>query len=88
VLAFAREYKDNAVIVAVGLRWAEKTNGGRVWPRGAFDAALDLDRYSFAHPHAQQSVAALFADFPATVSIANVRNPAHSKIPPKRDTAI
>ena len=43
VIAFAREHRRHAVIVAVGRHLAPKTNAGRDWPRGdEWDAVLRL----------------------------------------------
>jgi len=45
-LAFARRYRDEAVIVAVGRRFATLTDGGRRLPQASdWDAALDLHGY-------------------------------------------
>ena len=93
MLAFAREYKDDAVIVAVGSRWADKTNGGRVWPRGALNAELDLERYSIVGHRVEirdhkYSVNQLFADLPVAFLIAKMREPVQGTVIPARETAV
>jgi (1->4)-alpha-D-glucan 1-alpha-D-glucosylmutase len=47
VVAFARTYGSNAIVVAVGRLFAAFTEGGRRWPSpAAWDAALVLDGFS------------------------------------------
>ena len=46
VIAFARIHAGNAIIVAVGRRFAQLTDGGRRWPRASdWNAELDLDGF-------------------------------------------
>lgn len=45
ILAFAREYRDDAVIVAVGKHFSSVTDSGRHWPSQSWDAALDLGKF-------------------------------------------
>ncbi len=52
VLAFARIFQGEAIIVAVGRHFAPLTDAGRHWPRcGAIEATLRLERY-----HIEQDV--------------------------------
>jgi (1->4)-alpha-D-glucan 1-alpha-D-glucosylmutase len=67
VIAFARTYRDDAVIAAVGKRFADLTQQGRAWPIDTFDAALDLTGFA-AQNLAQDGrlqLQRLFVDFPA-----------------------
>ena len=69
VIAFAREHEGNVAIVAVGRHFADITDHGRHWPRGAFDATIDVSDYALpnASPDGTLPAATLFADFPAAV---------------------
>lgn len=67
VLAFARSYQNDAVIVAVGKQFADLTQQGRKWPADAFNAALDLTGLAesgFAED-GRLELNRLFTDFPA-----------------------
>jgi (1->4)-alpha-D-glucan 1-alpha-D-glucosylmutase len=67
VIAFARRYRGEAVIVAVGRNFANVTQQGRIWPVETFDAALDLTGYA-AHNLSHDrhlTLEALFTNFPA-----------------------
>lgn len=46
VIAYAREYEGNAVLVAVGRHFADITGEGRHWSRRSFDATLDTSAYA------------------------------------------
>lgn len=77
VIAFARCYKADAVLVAVGRHLAKFTEHGRVWPRDPIDATLDLSNYTgdFDKPDMSKSAfpcGALFANFPAAILEAKV----------------
>ncbi|BEV46531.1 malto-oligosyltrehalose synthase [Afipia carboxidovorans] len=68
VIAFARIYRKQAVIVAV-LRWfAPFTDGGRMWPHGTIDGALKIDglRVGQGSP-TELRLSELFADLPVAV---------------------
>jgi len=77
VLAFARRYDRDAVIVAVGRHMAPLTGNGVHWPRGAeWDATLVISGFQVTSDHleperklprAELPVAQLFADLPVAV---------------------
>ncbi|MEH2511993.1 (1-_4)-alpha-D-glucan 1-alpha-D-glucosylmutase [Nitrobacteraceae bacterium AZCC 1564] len=72
VIAFARQSKSDAVIVAVGRCLAKFTDDGRTWPREPIDATLDLSNYAGDFETANVSKAAipcnpLFSNFPAAI---------------------
>ena len=83
VIAFARTHEGNAIIVAVGRRFAELTDGGRQWPHASdWKAELDLagfDRVEMLEPTIPPTsldpgpVSALFATIPVAILRANVR---------------
>jgi (1->4)-alpha-D-glucan 1-alpha-D-glucosylmutase len=64
VIAYAREHGDNAVIVAVGRHFAGLTDGGRHWPRAAFDAMIDTRAYAV-----ETSAGAVRADKPSIATL-------------------
>ncbi|MGB3448836.1 MAG: malto-oligosyltrehalose synthase [Xanthobacteraceae bacterium] len=75
VIAYAREYKGNAVIVAVGRHFADVTERGRHWPHRTFDAAMDTSAYTIdSIPRVAKTtklpVAVLFEHFPAAIATA------------------
>lgn len=77
VIAFARRFKSDVVIVVVGRCLAKFTDHGRVWPREPIDAALDLGNYSGDFETTNVSKAAipcsaLFSNFPAAILKATV----------------
>ncbi len=85
IIAYAREHQDNAVIVAVGRGFAGITEGGRHWPRAAFDATLDISAYTVDTPDRAERtgklpVAAAMTDLPALALMARKRE--------RRDAAI
>jgi (1->4)-alpha-D-glucan 1-alpha-D-glucosylmutase len=75
VIAFARVWNGEAVVIAVGRHFARFTQGGRHWPRGAdWDASLDIDNYGVAYDalnqtalNASLSVGELFKSVPVAV---------------------
>ncbi|MBV9983755.1 MAG: malto-oligosyltrehalose synthase, partial [Bradyrhizobium sp.] len=77
VVAFARRYDRDAVIVAVGRHMASLTGNGVHWPRGAeWDATLVVNGFQVTSdqlvperklPAAELPVAQLFADLPVAV---------------------
>lgn len=72
VVAYARSYKGDAVIVAVGRHFADVTQHGRQWQRNAFDATLDTSAYAVDTSSgvvrtSKLPVAMLMANFPAAV---------------------
>jgi len=78
VIAFARQLKSEAVIVAVGRRLAKFSDHGRVWPREPIDATLDLSNYAGDFEIANVSKAAipcraLFDNFPAAILKVNLQ---------------
>ncbi|MBV9632599.1 MAG: malto-oligosyltrehalose synthase [Xanthobacteraceae bacterium] len=81
VIAFARIHAGNAVIVVVGRRFAQLTDGGRRWPRAAdWNAELDItgfDQIEILAPNrapvAQARLSALFATIPVAILRAEVR---------------
>jgi (1->4)-alpha-D-glucan 1-alpha-D-glucosylmutase len=93
VIAFARQFKSDAVIIAVGRRLAKFSDDGRVWPREPIDAALDLSNYAGDFETANVSKAAipcsaLFTKFPATiVRVKAVHPSAKEKSPAMRKAA-
>lgn len=46
VIAYAREHKNNAVVVVVGRGFSQITEEGQHWPQRAFDAELDMSEYA------------------------------------------
>jgi (1->4)-alpha-D-glucan 1-alpha-D-glucosylmutase len=46
VIAYARRYKADAAIIAVGRHFTDITDRGRYWPHTAFDAMLDTSAYA------------------------------------------
>jgi len=78
VIAFARRFKTDAVIVAVGRRMAKLTDEGRIWPRAAFNAALDVSGYTLEPSiggveNGRLPVERIFTHFPACILKAKVR---------------
>jgi len=83
VIAFARTYAGNAIIVAVGRRFGQLTDGGRRWPRASdWKAELDLagfDQIETLEPTSapvnsdRGHLSALFATIPVAILRANVR---------------
>jgi (1->4)-alpha-D-glucan 1-alpha-D-glucosylmutase len=83
VIAFARTHAGRAIIVAVGRRFGQLTDGGRQWPRASdWNAELDLERFDQiellepANPPASYDrayLSALFATIPVAILRANVR---------------
>jgi (1->4)-alpha-D-glucan 1-alpha-D-glucosylmutase len=75
VIAFARVWNGEAVVIAVGRHFARFTQGGRHWPRGAdWDASLDIDNYGVIYDalnqtalNASLSVGELFKSVPVAV---------------------
>lgn len=83
-IAFARCHGQQAVIVAVGKRFAEFTQQGRVWPNNNFDAALDLSDYIVDADTGQHKgefpLGNLFLNFPAAVLKARLGITGRSRI--------
>jgi (1->4)-alpha-D-glucan 1-alpha-D-glucosylmutase len=80
VVAYAREHEEIAVIVAVGRHFADLTERGRHWPRGAFNATLDTSAYAVdtsadAIRTNKLPVAMLLTDLPAAVLTARRLSP-------------
>jgi (1->4)-alpha-D-glucan 1-alpha-D-glucosylmutase len=83
VLAFARTHAGNAIIVAVGRRFAQLTGDGRRWPRASdWKAELDLagfDQTEMLQPtsapasYDRAHLSTLFAAIPVAILRANVR---------------
>jgi (1->4)-alpha-D-glucan 1-alpha-D-glucosylmutase len=81
VIAFARIHAGSAIIVAVGRRLAQLTDGGRQWPRGSdWKAELDLTGFDQTEmleptraPVARAHLSTLFATIPVAILRANVR---------------
>ena len=81
VIAFARIHAGNALIVAVGRRFAQLTDGGRRWPRAAdWNAELDMTGFDQIEilaptraPVAQARLSALFATIPVAILRSEVR---------------
>jgi (1->4)-alpha-D-glucan 1-alpha-D-glucosylmutase len=79
VIAFARTHGDEAIIVAVGRRFAQLTDGGRRWPRGSdWNAELDIkgfDQIEMLEPasYDRAHLSALFATIPVAILRASVR---------------
>ena len=83
VIAFARAHAGNAIIVAVGRRFAQLTGAGRQWPRASdWNAELDLagfDQIETLEPTSapvnsdRGHLSALFATIPVAILRANVR---------------
>jgi (1->4)-alpha-D-glucan 1-alpha-D-glucosylmutase len=83
VLAFARTHAGNAIIVAVGRRFAQLTGDGRRWPRASdWKAELDLagfDQTEMLQPtsapasYDRAHLSTLFATIPVAILRANVR---------------
>ncbi len=74
VVAFARRYGGDAVIIAVGKSLAPVTQGGRVWPDAeAYDGAIVTRGYSFEGISGNQlPLADAFKHLPAAVLKANI----------------
>jgi len=75
VIAFARRYEDDVVVVAVGRHFADVTERGRKWPDGAFNVTLDTSAYvvdtpSGAKQTSKLSVAMPMANLPVAVMTA------------------
>jgi (1->4)-alpha-D-glucan 1-alpha-D-glucosylmutase len=80
VVAYAREHEEIAVIVAVGRHFADLTERGRLWPRGAFNATLDTSAYAVDTSSDvirtnKLPVAMLMANLPAAVLTARRLSP-------------
>jgi len=81
VIAFARIHAGNAVIVAVGRRFAQLTDGGRRWPRASdWNAELDITGFDqieilapTSAPVVQARLSALFQTIPVAILRAEVR---------------
>ena len=75
VVAFARTHAGNAVIAAIGRRFAPLTDGGRRWPRGSdWNAELDITGFDqieilepTSAPVTQVRLSALFATIPVAI---------------------
>ncbi|KQW20935.1 glycosyl hydrolase [Afipia sp. Root123D2] len=72
VLAYAREYRGEAAIVAVGRRFARLTDRGQHWPLNVFDGALDASGFEIQMPSGEKmssalSLATIFPHVPAAV---------------------
>jgi (1->4)-alpha-D-glucan 1-alpha-D-glucosylmutase len=75
VIAFARVWNGEAVVIAVGRHFAGFTEGGRRWPRGAdWQASLDVARYGVTYDALNRtalgdslSVGELFTSLPVAV---------------------
>jgi (1->4)-alpha-D-glucan 1-alpha-D-glucosylmutase len=72
VIAYARRYKEDIVIVAVGRHFADVTERGRRWPDGAFNVTLDTSAYVLDTPSGAKKtskfpVAMLMAKLPAAI---------------------
>jgi len=74
VIAFARRYGGDAVIVVVGKALAPLTQGGRTWPApDAFEGAIRVSGYSVAGAGGKElPLAQAFEHLPATVLKATV----------------
>jgi len=77
VIAFARTYRSDAVIVVAGKCFAGLTQQGQSWPTETFDAALDVTGLAANRltQNGQLELKRLFTDFPATafhISLARV----------------
>lgn len=77
VIAYARRYKGDAVIVAAGRHFSGVTEGGRLWPRGTFNATLDTSAYTVSTPsgavrNGKLPLAILMTCRPAAISPARV----------------
>jgi (1->4)-alpha-D-glucan 1-alpha-D-glucosylmutase len=81
VIAFARIHAGTAIIVTVGRRFAQLTDGGRRWPRASdWDAELHLTGFDqieilapTSAPVTQVRLSALFATIPVAILRAKVR---------------
>jgi (1->4)-alpha-D-glucan 1-alpha-D-glucosylmutase len=83
IIAFARTREHNAIIVAVGRRFAQLTDGGRRWPHASdWKAELDLtefDQIEMLEPTRASvnsdrgHLSALFATIPVAILRASVR---------------
>jgi (1->4)-alpha-D-glucan 1-alpha-D-glucosylmutase len=71
IVAFARRYRNEAAIIAVGRRFAPFTDNGRTWPKAdAFDGTLNVRGFAvegIASGQDELPLSELFKDFPATV---------------------
>lgn len=66
IVAFAREYQQDAVIVAVGKHFSRLTDGGRHWPDRSWNAELNLEAYVHADGDTGAfSLGTMFPHFPA-----------------------
>ena len=74
VIAFARRFKNRAVIVAVAKSFADATEGGRSWPDPAgWQGTIDVSGYQIAGmPDARLELARAFAYLPVAVLAARV----------------
>ena len=71
IIAYARQYEKDAVIVAVGRHFADITKRGRQWPRGAFNITLDTSAYIVNTPSGVETTSklrlAMLTNFPAAI---------------------
>jgi (1->4)-alpha-D-glucan 1-alpha-D-glucosylmutase len=84
VITFSRTHAGDAIIVAVGRRFAQLTDGGRQWPRASdWKAELDLkgfDQIEMLEPGSAPAsfdrgqLSALFATIPVAILRASVRH--------------
>lgn len=72
IIAYARQYERDAVIVAVGRHFADVTERGRQWPRRAFNITLDTSAYVVSTPSGPEKTSELriampMANLPAAI---------------------
>jgi (1->4)-alpha-D-glucan 1-alpha-D-glucosylmutase len=87
IIAFARHYRQEAIIVAVGRHFAGMSHRGKSWPTSMIDATLDLTGYRVTSrcsykTETDLSKLPLFAHFPAAVLRADIssRQKGHSAV--------
>ena len=93
IIAFARRFQSDAVIVAVGRKFAHITKRGFAWPRVAFDATLDVTGYAIDPPIEEIEnnwlpIGRLFAHFPAGVLKARVSRSGNAEQPSRKKKAV
>ncbi|WP_458757072.1 malto-oligosyltrehalose synthase [Afipia sp. TerB] len=59
IIAYARQYKEDAVIVVAGRRFGQITEQGQRWPSRPFDARLDLSEYTLRSPSTADNLPSL-----------------------------
>lgn len=84
IIAYAREYRDDAVIVVAGRGFAQITGEGQHWPQRPFEATIDLSGYALLALPDEMSrnplpVAALFQHLPVAVVPAKRADPSHRR---------